>query len=290
MKMIVKFNAVLLVVGAIGFAATAGVSYRMLQEKAHAETLQNARLMLEAASATRTYTSTNIVKLLETQMKYTFLPESIPSFAATESFNAMRVKMPDYTYKEATLNPTNPRDRTTDWEADVVHQFRQNKETTELTGERDTPNGRSIYLARPITITNANCLACHDTAARAPKTVTDKYGTANGFGWTHNETIGAQIVSVPAKVHAERAQATFVAFMASLAAVFASIFIALNVMLTLLVIRPISQLSSIAERVSLGDASAPEFDIKGADEIGGLGRAFARMRTSLQKAIELIEQ
>jgi HAMP domain-containing protein len=290
MKLILKFNLVLLAVGAVGFAATAAVSYRMLQDKARAETLQNARLMMEAATATRSYTNTNIVHLLATQMKYTFLPESIPSFAATEVFNSLRTKLPDYTYKDAVLNPTNPRDRTTDWEADVVNQFRQKPGNTELVGVRDTPAGRSLYLARAITIKDANCLACHDTAATAPKTVIDRYGTSNGFGWKHNETVGAQIVSVPEQIHSDRAYATFVAFMTSMGAVFGAVFVTLNLMLTFLVIRPISRLSEIAERVSLGDATAPEFQAKGNDEIGGLGRAFARMRTSLQKAIDLIEQ
>jgi protein-histidine pros-kinase len=288
MKLIVKFNLVLLVVAALGFAATAALSYRMLQDKARAETIQNARLMIEAASATRSYTDTNIVRLLETQMKYAFLPESVPSFAATEAFNALRKTMPAYSYKEATLNPTNPRDRTADWEADVVNQFRQDPKQRELVGERDTPTGPSLYLARPITITDSNCLACHDTAATAPKTVIDKYGAANGFGWKLHETVAAQIVSVPTQVHSDAARATFFAFMGSVAAIFAAVFVVLNALLTFLVIRPITRLSAIAERVSLGDAEAPEFDATGTDEIGALGRAFARMRTSVQKAFELI--
>jgi protein-histidine pros-kinase len=289
MKLIIKFNAVLLVVGALGFAAAAAVSNRMLQDNARAESLQHARLMLESASATRSYTDTNIVHLLETQMKYTFLPESVPSFAAAEAFAALHKTMPAYFYKDATLNPINPRDRTADWEADVVNQFRQDPKQRELVGERDTPNGRSLYLARPITITDGNCLACHDSAARAPKTLVDRYGTANGFGWKLNETVGAQIVSVPTQVNSDNAERTFIAFMASLAAVFAAVFIVLNLMLTFLVIRPITRLSAIAERVSLGETDAPEFAASAADEIGGLGRAFTRMRTSLQKAIELIE-
>jgi len=292
MKLILKFNIALLAVGAIGFAATAAVSYRMLQDKARAETLQNARVMMEAAAATRAYTNSNIVHLLATQMKYSFLPESVPSFAAAEVFNSLRTKLPDYTYKDAVLNPTNPRDRTTDWEADIVNQFRQNptQSEAELVGVRDTPAGRSLYLARAITIRDKNCLACHDNAAAAPKTMIERYGTSNGFGWKHNETVGAQIVSVPEQVHSERAYATFAAFMTSMGIVFGAVFITLNLMLTFLVIRPISRLSEIAERVSLGDATAPEFSARGNDEIGGLGRAFARMRTSLQKAIDLIEQ
>src|SRR3984893_12891536 len=45
-----------------------------------------------------------------------FHPQSVPAFAATEIFGYLREKFPDYFYKEATLKPTNPRDRATDWE------------------------------------------------------------------------------------------------------------------------------------------------------------------------------
>src|ERR1700756_4989341 len=61
-----------------------------------------------------------------------FHPQSVPAFAATEIFAYLREKFPDYFYKEATLNPTNPRDRATDWESDVVNQFRGDLARTEF--------------------------------------------------------------------------------------------------------------------------------------------------------------
>jgi protein-histidine pros-kinase len=290
MKLIVKFNLVLLAVGGVGFAATAALSYQLLQDKAHAETVQNARLMLATAVATRTFTDTNVRQLLEPQMmKVAFTPEAMPSFAATEAFSSLTKMMPGYLYKEATLNPTNPRDRTADWEADVVGQFRQDPKQRELVGERETPTGRSLYLARPITINDSNCLACHDTPAAAPKTLVDKYGPANGFGWKLHEIVGAQIVSVPTQLQSDNVRATFIAFMTSMAAVYAAAFVALNLMLMFFVVRPLGRLSAVAERVSRGDAQVPDFEATGADEIKGLARAFARMRTSLRKAIEMIE-
>ena len=41
----------------------------------------------------------------------TFLPQSLPAYAATEIFSTLRQQHPEYSYKEAVLNPTNPRDR-----------------------------------------------------------------------------------------------------------------------------------------------------------------------------------
>ncbi len=289
MNLIVKFNLVLSGTVIVGLAVTAAIAHNMLFDKARAETLQNASIMMEAAMATRSYTSNHVKTLLDNQMKYVFLPESVPSFAATEVFSALRGIHTEYSYKEAALNPTNPRDRVTDWESDVVNRFRGDAKTTEIVGERDTPTGSSLYLARPITVKSGACLQCHSTFDAAPKPMLEKYGTANGFGWQMNETVGAQIVSVPSHVHTERAQATFQAFMLSIGAVFAVVFIVLNAMLTIFVIKPVTRLATIAEQTSMGSEEAPPFDVRGRDEIAALARSFARMRTSLQKAMAMID-
>ena len=97
--------------------------------------------MMEAALAVRSYTSAEIKPLLDTQMKYSFLPQSVPAYSANQYFSKLRKKFPDYSYKEATLNPTNPINRATDWEADIVTAFRNSPERTEVIGERETPNG-----------------------------------------------------------------------------------------------------------------------------------------------------
>ena len=39
----------------------------------------------------------------------------------------------------------------------------------------------------------------------APRTVVERYGSENGFGWKVNDIIGAQIVSVPMQLPMERA-------------------------------------------------------------------------------------
>src|SRR5215467_9999108 len=150
MKLIVKFNLVFLLIFAVGLSVAAVISRDLLERNARDEVLQNARFMMESALASRTYTSTQVGPLLATQMKYEFRPQSVPAYAATEQLNDVRKKFADYNYKEATLNPTNPRDRVTDWEGDIVNQLRQNPERTEIIGERDTLTGPSLYLARPI--------------------------------------------------------------------------------------------------------------------------------------------
>ena len=289
MKLILKFNLVFVIVFLAGLTTAGYVSWGLLQENAREEVVQNARLVMESALSTRAYTSKQVQPLLATQMKYTFLPQSVPSYSAMEVFAGLRTKFPEYTYKEATLNPTNPRDRAADWEADIVHQFRNSTTKTEIVGERDTPTGRSFYIARPIKIADEACLSCHSTVDAAPKTMIEKYGPANGFGWKLNEIVGAQVVAVPTSVPFERAKRAFNTFMGSLAVVFVLIAIALNLMLYYMVIQPVTGLSRLADQVSLGQLDVPEFTVKRNDEIGVLSESFNRMRKSLVEAMKMLE-
>jgi len=288
MKLLFKFNLVFILVFALGLAATGYVSWRLLERNARDEIAQNARLLMDAGLSTRAYTSSQVNPLLQTQMKYTFQPQSIPAYAVAEVFSDLRKKYSEYFYKEAALNPTNPRNRAVDWEADIVGRFRASADQKELVGERDTPLGRTLYIARPLRITNPACLVCHDTIERAPKTLIDKYGQANGFGWKLNEVVGAQVVSVPMSVPLARAEKTFHVFMVSLVGIFVAIGVVLNLMLWAMVIRPVTKLSKLADRISLGEVGAPEFKAGGRDEIGRLAESITRMRRSLEQAMNML--
>lgn len=283
-----KFNIVLIVVFLTGFGAAAVISQQLLQDNARHEVVREARLMLEAATSVRTYTIDHVRPHLINQMAEVFLPQSVPAFAATEAINTLRKRYAEYSYKEATLNPTNPRNRTADWEADVVQRFRQYPDLQELIAERQTANGRSLFIAKPIQVSNPACLQCHSTPGAAPPSMLRIYGEANGFGWKQGEIVGAQIVTVPMEVALQHAHQAFSTFMASLAAVFAVVFIALNLMLGWLILRPIRRMSQVADRISTGDFTEPEFDERGRGEIGVLGHAFNRMRRSLEKAMQMI--
>lgn len=289
MKLLLKFNLIFVLVMALGVGVSGYISRDLLQRHAQEEVLNSARQLMENALAVRNYTATQITKLLETQMKYEFLPQSVPSYSATEVLATLRTKYPEYAYKEATLNPTNPRDRADSWEVDIVNQFRNNAELKEFVGQRDTPAGRSLYVARPVRITNPACLTCHSSVEAAPKTMVDKYGPANGFGWNLNEVVSAQIMSVPMELPLRRAEQTFKVFIGSLVGVFVAVGVVLNLMIWFVVVRPVTQLSALADRVSQGDLEAPDFARKSRDEIGVLADSFARMRASVVQAMKMLD-
>jgi protein-histidine pros-kinase len=288
MKLRAKFNFMLILAFLFGLGLAAFLSHRILQYNAREEVIQNARIMMESALGARKYTVQEIRPLLALQMKRQFLPQSVSAYAAMQNFKVLREKFPDYIYKEAALNPTNPNDRATDWEADIIHEFRNNSERPELIIERDTPSGRILYLAHPIQIKDEGCLQCHSRPEEAPKTMLDSYGGANGFGWKLNEIIGAQIVSVPMAVPLQRSNDSFLTFMASLAVVFLITMILLNILLHRVVITPVLKMEKTANEVSLGNMDAPEYSRSGKDEIASLSASFNRMRRSLENAMRML--
>ena len=289
MRITTKFNLVLLLVFALGLGAAGYVSYTVLHKHAREEVLDHAGMMMEAALAIRGYTVKEIRPLLALQMKRDFLPQTVPSYAATQNFATVRETYPEYTYKEAALNPTNPRDSATDWETDIIHAFRNNAELAEISGERITPTGKSLYYARPIRIKNKNCLTCHSTVEAAPESMIKLYGEQHGFGWQLDEVVGSQIVSVPLSLPLEKARQEFLIFMASLVVIFLLIFIVINIMLSRLIIRRVREMAHISDEISTGHTDVPAFNDTGKDEISDLNKSFTRMRRSLEKAMKMLE-
>jgi protein-histidine pros-kinase len=284
-----KFNLVLLATFVVALAVSGSISYELLRRNAEDEVVRSAGMMMETALAIRGYTISQVRPLLEAAPAEGFLPQTVPAFAATETLGTLRAKYPDFTYREATLNPTNPRNTAIEWERDLIERFRQGP-AAELTGQRVTATGSALYVARPIKVGNAACLTCHSTPQAAPALMVDRYGPRHGFGWHLDEVVGAQIVSVPMDLPVHNARRVFVTFMGSLVAVFAALFLILNVMLGTLIVRPLSRMSRAAEQVSTGDFTVAEFADRGGDEVARLGRAFNRMRRSLQKAMQLMER
>jgi HAMP domain-containing protein len=284
-----KFNLVLLAAFIVGLALAAAVSYRIINENARREVVQEAAIVIAQATAVRGYTVTEIRPLLAEQMKRRFLPHTVPSWAAQTTLRAMTAQFPNYAYKEAALNPTNTADRATEWEADIIGEFQRSATLKEYTLIRDTPAGPILSVAKPIRITDKDCLNCHTTPAMAPTTMVDLYGGANGYGWQLGDVVGAQIVSVPMRVALDRANELFVVYLAGLAAVFAVTLLLLNLVLHFVIIRPIRRMSLIAEQVSLGNNEAPAFTISGGDEISSLAQSFNRMRRSLANAMQMLE-
>src|SRR5512144_230450 len=192
-----KFNLILLSVCSAGVAVTGLASYRVLQENAREEVLQNARIMMESAQAASDYTVAEVRPLLLADIKRQFRPQAVSFYAARRSFELLRTNQPEYTYRIASLNPTNPSNNAYDWEADIIREFRNDADRKQIIVERDTPTGRVLSLFQPVAVNDQGCLYCHNRPQDAPKGLIQAYGATNGFGWKLNDIVAANVVSVP---------------------------------------------------------------------------------------------
>jgi len=292
MRIATKFNLVLISILSLALVGAGYFSYELLQKNARREVVDHAGMMMETALAIRGYTVSEVRPLLQAQLKHTFLPQSVPAYAATKSFETLR-KQPahhEYSYKEATLNPTNPLNRATDWENDIIRAFRDGAAGKQIMTVRETARGPLLHLARPIKIKKESCLNCHGRADEAPESMLALYNSrTNGFGWKLNEIVGAQIVTVPIEVPREAANQAFINFMLMMIAIFVFMIIALNILLRRIIIKPIIRMAKQADEISMGQMNSPEFNEVGNDELSILGTSFNRMRRSLQKAIRMLE-
>lgn len=286
MNLAAKFNALFLAIVLLISAGLYFVGRHYLITQAQARVDQQARLMMETTASIRKYTSEHVRPILDKYQHGTplFYPESVPAFSAARMFGYLHEFYPEYTYREATLNPTNTADRALDWEADIIRVFRENPARRESMGEREATGGPVLYLARPIKAIES-CLECHSTPASAPTSMVSLYGSDNGFGWKLNEIIGAQIVSVPVSVPRAMAEQSISRLLLWLAG-FALLTLALlNVALYLGIIRPLRRVSAVAGELSKGNLRVAEIPVTGRDEISALADSLNRINRSLVKAI-----
>jgi protein-histidine pros-kinase len=283
-----KFNLAMLVALLLGLGLSAAYSYVVLRDNARHEVLQEAAIMMAQADVISRYTDREIAPLLAEQSQLHFTPQSIPFWAAQTNFRALQAQFPDYSFREPASNPTNPADRPTQAQADIIDVFAHDPNLTEFINQRQGATGPILQYSRPIRVTDQTCLGCHSSPSVAPRAMIATYGSVNGFGWKIGDMVGAQIVSVPQRVAFDRANRTFLVSLVGLCAAFAFTAVILNLLLHFAILRPVRRMAATADAVSLGERDAPEIEVKGRDEIAALSVSFNRMRRSLEHAMNLL--
>jgi HAMP domain-containing protein len=290
MKLRGKVNLTLCGAFVVGLSLAGGIAYKVLTDEAIDNSTRDARIMMEEASAVRSYTAEFIFPQLQPQLKIQFLPTVVSAFAAQTNFHIVQKKLPEYNYREPTLNPTNVADKAADWEAEIINDFKQNPSKAEMMSIRDTPTGEYLTLSRPLKVGSQTCLSCHSTPENAPPTMVALYGSQNGFGWKQGDIIGAQVVSIPLSVPMQRAYTSLGWLLGALAASFVVIVLIVDALLRALVVKPVIGISRMASEVSMGKMDEPEYSMSTNDEIGSLASSFNRMRRSLQNAMRMLEE
>ncbi|BAZ14306.1 putative sensor with HAMP domain protein [Calothrix sp. NIES-4071] len=291
MKINTKVNLILIIVFICGIFISGTALANVLERKTESEVSSKAVMLMQIANSIRQYTNEKVQPLLlpkvETEQK--FIPESIPSFSIREVFQIFHQNKDyaNFTYKDATLNPTNLQDKADNFESNIVKEFRKNPALPDRSGFRTDKGEKRFYTARPFKIEHESCLQCHSTPEKAPKSQLATYGSENGFGWKLHDIVAAQIVYIPAEEIFNQASRSFVMVLSLLGAIFTAIVVIINLLLKKIVLKRIKRIAAVAEQVSIGDMNA-NFGKQDKDEIGALAEAFNRMKYSLEIALNML--
>jgi HAMP domain-containing protein len=291
LKLGTKLNILLLLIF-LGVVTTSGLTLsKILGDNAKDKVASQAFLLLETMGSVRDYTATQVNPELAPRLEKEewFLPQTVPAYSAREVFEKLRKRdqYSNFFYKEATLNPTNPRDKADSFETSVVEKFRNQSGLKQVTGFRSIPGGDIFYVASPLVVSEKSCLRCHSTPENAPKSQIATYGRDNGFGWQLNEIIGAKIVSVPASTVFNEARRLQSLVIGSLSIFFLLAMIMINIFLKFAVTNPLKRMAQLSRQVSTGDMEG-EFEHPVNDEIGVLAASLNRMKVSLQMAMNML--
>ncbi|MEO1622904.1 MAG: DUF3365 domain-containing protein, partial [Cyanobacteria bacterium J06632_3] len=165
---------------------------RTFEQEVHNRTA----LVSEVGRATRSYVANQLKPAIEAETD-ALVVEGMSSFYATRGlFDQFNKALPEYRYREPTLNPLNPANQADTFEADLIRQFQADHKLPELSGYRQKNGGEQFYVAKPSTV-KASCLKCHGNPDDAPEAIVERYGKSQGYGWQPGDILSASVIYVP---------------------------------------------------------------------------------------------
>ncbi len=286
-----KFTLFLSLVFISSILTSGIVLSKAFEYRAEDEINYRAQILTQMVNSVRNYTNNRITPLLNgsQESQQTFIPETVPSFAAREVFEELRSNKEymNYFYKDATINPTNLRDKADNFETSLIARFRNEAKLQTISGFRTLFGEKLFYSARPFAIKEQSCLRCHSTPSSAPGSHLSSYGNENGYGWKLDDIITTQIIYIPASKVFENANTTFYLVMKFLIFIFSLVMLLINYLLKRNVIKPLKPMAQIAHKISTDTIIVDETKnveltnlaavAKRTDELGQLGRVFQKM-------------
>ncbi|MFB2967416.1 DUF3365 domain-containing protein [Aerosakkonema sp. BLCC-F183] len=287
LKLETLFTLLTLVV-VIGALVLSGVVINNgIRDRARNEITTKAGIMMKTMIAVHRYTNEQVKPKFGTRLAQEFIPESVSFFAAREVFERLRQnpEYQDFFYKEATLNPTNIKDKADDFETQLIERFRKEKALEQVEGYRDDRGKKLFYVARPAKVTQASCLECHDTPEKAPPSMVAQYGKENGFGWKLNEIVGAQMIAVPVGTVFGSAQLLVFKFLGTILLALALLIAGIKLLLNRFIVEPIDEMTRVTKAIVSGEREL-EFEVDSKNEIGNLKTHLNRMKRDYEIEIE----
>lgn len=288
MSLRLKANLVYLATAVVLLAVAVPSLRHLALQAGQAGPSQAAALLTAEADVAAQYTSEQVAPLLGSGSggSLVFVPQATPFYAVASQAQMLAHRMPGYTLRRVVLDPVGREDRPDAWERATINRLRAAADPAPFTAERDGPDGRQLLRVVPLRFSPGICATCYPSRAAAPAGIADAFGDAAGFDRKPGEIVGITVASVPlAAPDNGLLRAALIWLLVSMLV----LWLALNLLLEFLVLRPLGKVAAVAEEVSLGHAGVAEFDSFGDTELGALTRSFNRLRRSMESAIGLID-
>ena len=252
------------------------------------EARHRSEIVANFGEANRKFVSKHLRPAVE---KYTqdFVLEAMSATYSTRTiFEYFNEILPQYLYRQPTLNPLNPIDQADEFDRQIIQTFQADRSLKEITGYRVLNNQEKFYIAKPIQV-EASCLKCHLSPETAPAKLVQKYGRKNGYGWNVGDIISTLMIEVPTQdLRANQAQLT-----RTVLVTFACLAIILTGLIYIFFDRLVNQrlqkMIQVMGQVTASSNLKARLPARSNDELGLLARTFNRMANSLESAYADLE-
>lgn len=287
MSIRVRFTILIGVISLIAAVLFAFLSYRFTINNAFAEAKRKGNIVFTFIESSRTFFKdkqrTQVMKIVD---KDRFYPNLMSGFAVTRGiWDEFSKELPDYTFKQATIDPLYEPNQATSDELVIIMEFDQNPDLKTKEGVLEKEGSKYFYFARPIKV-GKKCLRCHGDPADAPQDQIDIYGTTNGYNWKEGATVASFITYVPIQNAIEEARKSALTLFAIGIAAILMLVLVIWFFLNGYLVKPITMLEARTSEISLGKKLEEKIEHSSNDEIGALARAIDRMRISTKKLLE----
>ena len=177
------------------------MAYFYLKKAATNDIYKDTEIFIATADATRTYVKDVLRPTVSDLIpKDSFIPHAMSTtFVGREIMGRLRERFPDFKYKRAAADPTNPVNQADAFELSMLKWFNENPDTNEWHGVIQK-NNRSFYTRLRAITARDECLRCHGIPEDAPRDMKAIYGETGGYGYTIGEVVAADTIYIPVDV------------------------------------------------------------------------------------------
>jgi len=281
-----RFRIGAAVISLVICTSVAIVVYVFLKDLATERIYRETEIFIGTADATRLYVK-DVLRPTVAEMVSSddFIPNAMSTtFVGREVMHRLRKRFPDFSYKRASDNPTNPTNRADSLEEEKLKWFRENPDKGEWHGLIQKGD-RSYYARFRAILAETECLRCHGDPKDAPRQMKEIYGNDGGFHYRVGEVVAADTIYIPVDVaflHVkETAWNVFLIAAISLFALLGLFFLLFNRTVTHQMDGLLSRFRGIYDKSEHDDAVLPAMDT--GDEFEQLKFAFEKVAVDLEQ-------